>query len=340
MVFRRFRGQASGPSPEASLMTRVKMHEEDGWAEVGDVKQQRADNQTTARPHSIRSAPRCKLHCSAHFRPPEDEEAFELDEAEEIWDSGRSARNQFIQVQELETTEIEMTPDVSPEPPEEHGYRCRGCNACIFHGSDILSSNYQAMTGPGYLIDATQNTTAATDPWLETARDWWREDTQTVVYTTGSYVIREVSCEFCDNKLGVTYKVAPDARNEYKVGKFLLGADRLVLPPGVTHPKADPKIRTGARTAGSALRRLQHETALTDASKPQWSQILHSQVPVYIGDFHVSYSPDYRLHFQVLSQEKALAELWMPLSTAMEECRVKHFELKPPGAKPEVGEGG
>ena len=38
------------------------------------------------------------------------------------------ARNQFIQVQELETTEIEMTPDVSPEPPEEHGYRCRGAD--------------------------------------------------------------------------------------------------------------------------------------------------------------------------------------------------------------------
>ncbi|CAK9091309.1 Protein yippee-like 5 [Durusdinium trenchii] len=230
MVFRRFRGQASGPSPEASLMTRVKMHEEDGWAEVGDVKQQRAGTGATT-----------------------DEEAFELDEAEEIWDwalegdSSEGSVHQWVlddflvsgdppvaiasapevvetPQKELETTEIEMTPDVSPEPPEEHGYRCRGCNACIFHGSDILSSNYQAMTGPGYLIDATQNTTAATD-------------TQTVVYTTGSYVIREVSCEFCDNKLGVTYKVAPDARNEYKVGKFLLGADRLVLPPGVTHPK-------------------------------------------------------------------------------------------------------
>lgn len=34
-------------------------------------------------------------------------------------------------------------------------------------------------TGPGYLIDATQNTVAS-------------EATQTVMYTTGSYVIREV----------------------------------------------------------------------------------------------------------------------------------------------------
>lgn len=27
-----------------------------------------------------------------------------------------------------------------------------------------------------------------------------------------------------------------------KVGKFLLGADRLILPPGVTHPKAPGKL--------------------------------------------------------------------------------------------------
>ena len=38
----------------------------------------------------------------------------------------------------------------------------RGCNATIFQSSDILSSNYQAMTGPGYLIAETQNTVAAT----------------------------------------------------------------------------------------------------------------------------------------------------------------------------------
>ena len=37
-----------------------------------------------------------------------------------------------------------------------------------------------------------------------------------MVYTTGSYVIREVACEFCDNKLGVTYVVAPNVRNQYK----------------------------------------------------------------------------------------------------------------------------
>lgn len=114
----------------------------------------------------------------------------------------------------------------APEPEEEeHGYRCTGCNCRIFCGADVLSSNYQAMTGPGYLIATTQNVTYA-------------PETQSVLYTTGTYKIRQVWCEFCDNKLGVTYVVAPDARNQYKVGKFLMGADRLILPPGVTHPKA------------------------------------------------------------------------------------------------------
>lgn len=28
------------------------------------------------------------------------------------------------------------------------------------------------------------------------------EETQSVVYSTGCYLIREVSCEFCENKLG------------------------------------------------------------------------------------------------------------------------------------------
>lgn len=232
MVFRRFRGQSSGPTSEPMLA--VKMHEEDGWAEVGDVKPQRAGTGATT----------------------DEEEPLELDEAEEIWDwtlegdSSEGSTHQWVlddflvsdtkdlpKEVPIETPVKEKAPETVPvkapesvpvspknDPPVQHGYCCRGCNACIFHGSDILSSNYQAMTGPGYLIDATQNTVAV-------------PDTQTVVYTTGSYVIREVCCEFCDNKLGVTYVVAPDARNEYKVGKFLLGADRLILPPGVTHPK-------------------------------------------------------------------------------------------------------
>lgn len=211
------------------------VEEEDGWSEVPDTKQTQ----------------------SASPGATTDEE----DPADEAWDwalegdSSEGSVNQYVledfllkgaqekeqkdpesETQEtLPTGANEDSKAIDPwgcmeaapaEEPEEDfdSYRCRGCHVQTFKGSDIMSSNYQAMTGPGYLIGATRNTVAAAE-------------TQSVVYTTGTYIIREVSCEFCDNKLGVTYCVAPDARNEYKVGKFLFGADRLILPPGVTHPK-------------------------------------------------------------------------------------------------------
>ncbi|CAE7460934.1 MOH1 [Symbiodinium pilosum] len=230
MVFSRFRGRPSPPAApvpddEMVMVSKIKLQDnEDGWAQVGQFLTW---------------------------------EGLETTATEEAWDwamegdSSEGSGHQWVVDDFLITGDCEEPPSVPPvkeevkapqpaqaeslptvekpaneEPPqEEHGFRCRGCNVRIFCGTDILSSNYQAMTGPGYLVDATQNTKASVER-------------QTVMYTTGSYVICEVSCEFCDNKLGVTYVVAPDARNEYKVGKFLLGADRLVLPPGVTHPKA------------------------------------------------------------------------------------------------------
>uniref|UniRef100_A0A7S1RWE4 Yippee domain-containing protein n=1 Tax=Alexandrium catenella TaxID=2925 RepID=A0A7S1RWE4_ALECA len=115
--------------------------------------------------------------------------------------------------------------------PDEEGkkdadkpdYRCLVCNNHIFKEEDILSSNYHAMTGPGYLTSMATNVCIALE-------------LQTQLYTTGKYTVREVSCSNCAAMLGVTYAGAADVRNRYKVGKFLIGRDRLRLPPGVVHP--------------------------------------------------------------------------------------------------------
>mmetsp|Transcript_103199 Transcript_103199/g.205074 ORF Transcript_103199/g.205074 Transcript_103199/m.205074 type:complete len:265 (-) Transcript_103199:204-998(-) len=109
-----------------------------------------------------------------------------------------------------------------------HMYLCAKCQACIFKEEDILSSNYHAMSGPGYLTAAARSVRES-------------PELQTQMYTTGQYTVREVSCSHCSNVLGVTYVGTADARNRYKVGKFLLGRDRLKLPVGVVHPmEADP----------------------------------------------------------------------------------------------------
>lgn len=118
----------------------------------------------------------------------------------------------------------EMKAEVPPKKDEEPSYSCGTCCQAIFKGPEILSSNYHAMTGPGYLTGAAHNIKLATE-------------SQVAVYTTGRYTIKEIFCDACNNCLGITYVGAADARNEYKVGKFLIGRDRLQLPPGVSHPK-------------------------------------------------------------------------------------------------------
>ncbi len=54
------------------------------------------------------------------------------------------------------------------------------------------------------------------------------QDTQTVVYTTGSYVIREVCCEFCDNKLGTDRLKHHEKIDEHR--KMIKGIQWLIRP--------------------------------------------------------------------------------------------------------------
>lgn len=110
-------------------------------------------------------------------------------------------------------------PSVALQPAEvtESLFRCFSCSRPVFEAGEIISSNYHAMTGPGCLVRALRN-----------VRPLGEE--QTVVYTTGRYTIQEVACEQCDSSIGVTYVGAADARNQHKVGQFLVGWDRLTLP--------------------------------------------------------------------------------------------------------------
>lgn len=93
-------------------------------------------------------------------------------------------------------------------------FQCVTCCTSILKASDIISSSYRAVTGPGYLTGAARNITTS-------------EETQEAVYTSGRYDVREVSCKNCQTKLGITYVGAAVLWNKHKVGKFLLGQDLL-----------------------------------------------------------------------------------------------------------------
>lgn len=114
------------------------------------------------------------------------------------------------------------------ESMDESGYQCFSCGRLIFKESNITSANYNTTTGPAYLISSASNVSIAMEK-------------QQVLYSTGWYTIQEVGCQRCSVNLGVTYTAVNDHQYKYKVGKFLIGVDKLRLPPGTVHPQEKNK---------------------------------------------------------------------------------------------------
>lgn len=118
------------------------------------------------------------------------------------------------------TVTVDEPPATEPEAP---CFRCRNCSICVFKACDVVSANYHAQTSPGYLIGAAQNVRICTN-------------VLTVTYTTGKYWVKDIHCNSCSTVLGITYTDTDNPRNQYKVGKYLVGIDRLILPAGTVHP--------------------------------------------------------------------------------------------------------
>mmetsp|Transcript_201 Transcript_201/g.854 ORF Transcript_201/g.854 Transcript_201/m.854 type:complete len:492 (+) Transcript_201:1220-2695(+) len=104
--------------------------------------------------------------------------------------------------------------------------QCLVCGTPVLRASDVLSSDYRIMAGPGYLAEATYNVHFASE-------------TSEVVYTSGEYTVAEISCACCAVQLGILYVDATDAENNFKVGKMLLAQDQLFLPPWSVGPPCE-----------------------------------------------------------------------------------------------------
>lgn len=121
------------------------------------------------------------------------------------------------------TTADEGRARAADEEPALESYRCAGCDCLVFKETDVESSQYHAQTSPGYLLKRAYNFEVT-------------GERETVKYTTGVYEIQHVVCKRCSKPWGITYTDAHEQRNKGKVGKFLIGCDRLVLPKGTVHP--------------------------------------------------------------------------------------------------------
>jgi hypothetical protein len=173
----------------------------------------------------------------------DDEGGADVEDPPALWPAREDTKDS-TPLEAMPSEELEMRSKAAVEPPTEQtctevhryedeldddSYKCNYCRTKFFEDADILSSNYVAMNGPGYLVRTCRNVRYATT-------------TQRVNYISGSYSVQDVYCVKCDVQVGVTYVAADLIQNQVKVGKFLVDRYRLRLPPRRSHPKDPPKI--------------------------------------------------------------------------------------------------
>uniref|UniRef100_A0A7S4WBW1 Yippee domain-containing protein n=1 Tax=Alexandrium monilatum TaxID=311494 RepID=A0A7S4WBW1_9DINO len=129
-----------------------------------------------------------------------------------------------------DTDEEPMSETTSVNSTDELLLQCMACGNPVLKADDILSSNYRIMTSPAYLVGSAYNVQLS-------------PDIHEAAYASGRYTVRDATCVRCSARLGVMYTGAADAPNQYKVGKFLMGQDQLLLPPsGAALPKDEQAL--------------------------------------------------------------------------------------------------
>lgn len=101
---------------------------------------------------------------------------------------------------------------------------CTKCCTPIMRSQDIISANYRNRIGPAYLAQNCYNTYMSSEEF-------------TASYTTGTYIVKDVTCKSCETLLGVIYTDALDVQNRYKIGKVMLSQRLLFLPDCCTKVK-------------------------------------------------------------------------------------------------------
>ncbi|KNZ80249.1 Protein yippee-like 1 [Termitomyces sp. J132] len=79
---------------------------------------------------------------------------------------------------------------------------------------ELISKSFSGRDGRGYLMNSADN--------VKLGR---REDR---VLSTGKYVVADVFCLGCDERIGWFYHTASDNTQKYKEGKFLLEREKLI----------------------------------------------------------------------------------------------------------------
>ncbi|OJJ75412.1 hypothetical protein ASPBRDRAFT_367505 [Aspergillus brasiliensis CBS 101740] len=132
-------------------------------------------------------------------------------------------------------TTSEAGPGPSPNPNDAsylEGHvsciRCSCCAADVCLTSQIISKGFTGRYGRAYLVSgepALARKPSPTDTLLNTMMQ--KPVPRRLV--TGAHTVGDINCSICGNVLGWKYIAAEEESQRYKVGKFILETERVIL---------------------------------------------------------------------------------------------------------------
>ncbi|RDX60387.1 Protein yippee-like, partial [Mucuna pruriens] len=87
-------------------------------------------------------------------------------------------------------------------------YRCINCQTPIAFRGELLAKNFMVNSGQAYLFSHAMNIV------------FGAEQERSLI--TGVYTIADIFCSNCGEELGWKYLQAPEAREKFKEGKFVI----------------------------------------------------------------------------------------------------------------------
>ncbi|CCW61505.1 unnamed protein product [Phytomonas sp. EM1] len=92
--------------------------------------------------------------------------------------------------------------------PNDTGYGCAFCSTHLCLASDVLSRTFHGKHGKAFLVNRCENYYVGPQEQKE--------------LITGTHIVRDVFCTFCDKNIGWCYDFALDEQERYKVHRFVL----------------------------------------------------------------------------------------------------------------------
>lgn len=87
-------------------------------------------------------------------------------------------------------------------------FSCRNCATVLTNRSKLISTRFTGSTGRAFLFTDVVNLKFS--------------EIQERQMLTGRHMVRDVSCKYCDTKLGWIYEFAMEEQQRYKEGRVIL----------------------------------------------------------------------------------------------------------------------